>query len=391
MKKVYINQVGAVCSAGWGIEQIWSQLSRGIPAIVQDDTYGPLCKISEADESQLTALRSEKKFKNTDRAVLLGVAAARQAFAGSGIPARQAGVVMGASRGATHTLEREHDAFLRTGDVMLTTSPETTAGCFSSAIAQDLGCQGPSFFVSSACSTSLNAIGTAYSLIKSGVAEHMLAGGAESSLTSFTLRQFQTLGILAKKPSILFPSKPMHPGRSGMVAGEGAACIAMSSALNTSSVAEVCGFGSSTEQASATGISEAGTGLVQAIGTALMTAGLGPNDIDLIVGHGSSTVKGDAAELAAYQDVFNGQIPTVTLNKWMFGHTLGASGALSVAIAVQHLRHSYVPALPYFSEEMSIGLADDLEISDMKYVLICALGFGGAAAAVIVKKLPPIN
>jgi 3-oxoacyl-(acyl-carrier-protein) synthase len=147
-------------------------------------------------------------------------------------------------------------------------------------------------------------------------------------------------------------------------------------------LARIAGYGAATETGTMTGISTDGHALQTAILQALEQAELSPSGIDLIVGHGAGTRKGDEAEFQAYRAVFGEEIPQLTFHKWMTGHMFGASAACSVALAVEHMLSRQIPALPYWPEA---GTALGMRPMSRKIeaILVAALGFGGNAAALV--------
>ncbi len=397
-RNVYVTGRGTQSPAGASFERSWRALERGKPCFTLDDDYGYLGRLGPDGEEALAALRLDRRLKAQDRGVLMGVLAAREAWS-EARGARSAGrlaerppgrtaVIMGSSRGATGTIEREFERFSAKGTVALSASPASTAGAFASAVAQDLGLDGLSLAVSSACATGLNALGVAYALVTSGIADHAIAGGAEASLTPFTLAQLDTIGVrMSRNGSALFPCRPMHPLRSGLLAAEGAACLALSArpeTLGGGPLARVAGFGAATEGATLTGISADGQVLVDAIEQALEQAGLDQSAIDLVVGHGAGTLKGDAAEITAYRRVFGVNLPALTFHKWLTGHMIGASAAFSAALAVRSLETGEVPALPYADDgELGFPTVPRRRVGN---VLVTALGFGGNASALVLRR-----
>lgn len=393
MTNVYVIGRGALSPAGPQLEDNWQALLSGKPRIAYDDVLGACGRVDAKAEAELARLGDEKRWRNTDRAVLLGLLAARGAWTegrerlGSAtLDPRRVSVVMGSSRGATHTIEREHDRFLERGKVSAGASPQSTGGTFASAVSQDLGLGGLSLFVSSACATGLNAVGTGCALILAGQARHVIAGGAEASLTPFTLAQLRAASVVARAPSLLYPCRPLHPLRSGMIVAEGSACVLLSSEPGPEAIARIAGFGAATETATATGISAGGDVLVEAVRRALEQAGIGPGEVDLVVGHGAGTIKGDAAELAAYRSIFEGRLPPVTFHKWLTGHMIGASGAFSLVLATMHMASGLVPALPYGQSDLPLPPPPAAE-TRLKHVLVVGLGFGGNASALILARV----
>lgn len=382
---VFIAGRGVLSAAGTSLAASAEALIAGAPRFAILETWGPVARLDESSERSLAALLTQKPWRGADRAVGLGVLAARQAWndARKACDPAETAVVMASSRGATRLLEEAHERFLEHRKVSAMTSPATTAGAFAAAIARDLHCGALSLSVSSACSGGLNAIGLASTLVASHQVASSLAGGAESSLTPFTLAQLRAAAVLAKSPSILYPCRPMQAARCGLVPGEGAAAVVLSArAPAGGAFARVLGFGSATEQASATGVSADGLAVQIAARRALAAAGMGPGDVSFVVGHGASTQKGDAAEWAAYERLFEGRVPPLAFHKWLTGHLLGASGAFSVALAVEHLRTGLLPDTPYWNEG-ALAPRPPSRLTRAETALVIAMGFGGSASALI--------
>ena len=391
MQRIKVTSIDILTSAGANLEENWDALKTGLPKL--DTAHGKhAALINATTEAKLSELSKQKKWRNTDRAVLLGVLAARQAsakiknneFNGEGY-----GVVFGSSRGATQKLENEHRKYLNGEKIALTTSPETTSGAFASAIVRDLGATEISLFVSSACSTSLNALGVGISLIKSGQTKKMIVGAAEASVSDFTLTQLSQLGIyLNSNSSDQYCYRPFHPERSGIAIGEGAGCAILEGAEDSDLVSGdivISGFGSASEHATLTGVSKNGDCLVAAIKKALSDSELELSDIDFIVAHGAGTKRGDPAELKAYERFFGDSLPPMTCHKWLFGHLLGAAAISSLGLAVKHMENGFLPAIPYLENTKSL-VGRPTRSKKFKHALVTALGFGGNASAAIISK-----
>jgi 3-oxoacyl-[acyl-carrier-protein] synthase II len=382
-ESIFITGCGMATVAGKDLEATWSMLQYP-PDKLNIDYYGeyPVGKVHIEVEKNITILQSEKRLRELDRATLLGVLTARMAYKMAGSPhCENVGVVMGSSRGATSSLEREHSKFIKNQQVSTKSSPITTSSTFATSISQDLGLNGPSLFISTACSTGLQAIGLAVSLIKSNQCDKVLAGATESCLTGFTMAQLGAVGVLTKRIIPPYLCLPMHKERSGMVLSEGSAVIFIErSPVNTTPMAAITGYGTFTERATMTGISNDGSGLASAIERALIDANLQVEDIDLIVGHGAGTIKGDNAELAAYHKIFGPTLPMLTFHKWLTGHMLAASSACSIGLSLKHLQTGKVP-MPEYLEAIPTRRNEEI-----RNVLITAMGFGGGSSALILSK-----
>ncbi|UYZ64705.1 beta-ketoacyl synthase N-terminal-like domain-containing protein [Hymenobacter weizhouensis] len=353
--------------------------------------------------------RSQPAYRQLDRTVLLALLAARQAAAEAGWPATVAeaaaavspltshfsplplAVSIGSSRGATGRLEAFHTEFLADGTVSAAASPLTTLGNVASWVAFDAGAAGGAALShSSTCSSAFQALGNAVAWLRAGMATRFLAGGTEAPLTDFTLAQMRALGIYSPFPAAEWPCRPGAGRPSTFVLGEGAAVFALEKVgreqLDQELVAglrfvlEAVGFGFETI-ASKTGLSSDGQHFQQAIRQALTQAGRTPHDVDAVVLHSPGTPAGDAAERAALRAVFGAELPPLLSNKWLLGHTLGASGALSLDFALHVLETQQWPAAP-FTTDLAPGSSRPIQ-----RVLVNAAGFGGNAASVLVSRL----
>ncbi|MDF7810815.1 beta-ketoacyl synthase N-terminal-like domain-containing protein [Hymenobacter sp. YC55] len=302
-------------------------------------------------------------------------------------------VSIGSSRGATERLEQFHREFLADGVVPVAASPLTTLGNVASWVAFDAGSTGGAALShSSTCSSAFQALGNAVAWLRAGMASRFLAGGTEAPLTDFTLTQMHTLGIYSTFPAIDWPCRPGAGRPSSFVLGEGAAVFALekvdASALTTELrqpgqpvfVLEAVGFGFEAI-ASKTGLSPDGQHFQQAIGHALRQAGRTPTDIDAVVLHSPGTPAGDASERAALRAVFGEELPPLLSNKWLVGHTLGASAALSLDFALHVLATQQWLPVPFATD---LAPAPTRPI---RRILVNAAGFGGNAASVLVSML----
>ena len=338
----------------------------------------------------MEALRRRRPaYRALDRSVLLALLAAEAAFGQtewSAAEAAQLAVSVGSSRGATERLETLHADYLRTGAAAPATSPVTTLGNLASWVADSLGGAGAAISHSSTCSTALQALGNALAWLRAGLVPRFLAGGAEAPLTPFTLAQMQAVGIYSPFAAADWPCRPGAGGPSTFVLGEGAALFALeavpTAALRPGDlVLEAVGFGFEAT-GTKTGLTADGQHFQQASRQALHLAGRSPAEVDLLVLHSPGTHAGDAAEKAALHAVFGPALPPCTSNKWLLGHTLGASGALSLAWALDLLRGAPVPNLPFAS-----WLNEHAPTAPPRRIMINAAGFGGNAACALVRRV----
>jgi 3-oxoacyl-[acyl-carrier-protein] synthase II len=368
----FIHSYDCLSPAGYGIKALWLSLMAGRTHITQGLGSLPL-ELNHA----IGTLSEEKSLRDHDRATLMGVYLARSL---PSLP-EDSGVIIGSSRGAAGSLESAIQSYHQGERLKSSTSPVTTASGISSAIARDLKLSGPSFFLSAACSTGLYAVIQGVASLNASLGRSFLVGGIEAANTPFTQKMMEATKVLSRSVGP-YPCRPGAADRSGMILSEGAALLHISKAPSSFAIV---GIGAATESSTLTGVSESGHGLQRAVFNALEGAGLKPEEIDILVGHGSGTLKGDESELNAYRQIFLDQIPPLVFHKWCGGHMLGASAALSVMLAIEHLKRSSTSPHPYLPD--THPMYKSRKLARCRLALITSMGFGGSACAVVVKNL----
>lgn len=324
--------------------------------------------------AEVDAIRSEEPYRHLDKSVLMAIAASRMAVSDAGWTDGKFGINIGSSRGATAIFENHHKEFLETGYTHTRTSPTTTLGNISSWVAQDLMAAGPDISHSITCSTSLHALLNGIAWIQAGMADRFLVGGSEAPLTSFTIAQMNAMKIYSKRDED-FPCRAMDFGKrhNSMILGE-AASVCCLEAGTPDALARISGIGYATEKLThSTSISADAECFQKSMSMAI--EGLDTSDIDAIVMHAPGTIAGDKAEQAAIEKVFGNNVPLLTGNKWKIGHTFGASGMLSVEMAVAMIRSGKFIGVPFL----------DQQDGGIKRVLVNSVGFGGNAVSIVVE------
>jgi 3-oxoacyl-(acyl-carrier-protein) synthase len=306
-----------------------------------------------------------------DRSTELALCAAEEAVTEAGWQDRPFSLLVGCSRGPTGNWEDAHSIFLTGERLPLRASPATTLGSIGFALARYFRSAELADSLSVTCSSGLHALVHGVALLKSGMAERVLVGGAEAPLTPFTLAQMNRLGIYASETRTEYPCRPLATSPTGMVLGEGAAFIALSGELSSFRQGRITGVGFCQEAApSVTGITVTG----QALQRAMQRANKNRAVPDLILAHAPGTSRGDAAEIRAVRQVFpDRNVPLHSL-KWATGHTFGASGPLALVAGLDILTQNTVPPLPYptiYSQPTRLAS-----------ILVNATGFGGNAVSV---------
>lgn len=340
-----------------------------------------VAELPETINLQIAELRrSNRKYASLDRSVLLSILASRIAVTQSGWQGEELGINIGSSRGATALFEGYYDSFMQGHEVSTLSSPTTSLGNLATWVANDLRVKGLAFSHSITCSTAMHAVLNGIAWLNSGMADKFLVGGAEAPLTDFTLAQMRALKIYSPNND-RYPCRALdlEKSRNTFVLGEGAGSMCLQQGLNEQSIAWIRAWGYSQEAIEHhTSMSENATCFHDSM---LMASKACPlNEIDAIIMHAPGTVKGDQAEYQAIQNLFGNDQPFLTSNKWKIGHTLGASGLLSIDLALYMLQHNLAVGVPYLKQQNSP--------KELKNILVNAAGFGGNAVSIVISKTP---
>jgi 3-oxoacyl-(acyl-carrier-protein) synthase len=377
---IYINGFGAISALGHDqhtINKNYENGSNHFSTLKLNSSSVMAARLSSESLIELTKLSQENpKYRDLDKSVLMAIYTARQALSGLDFKTESTGINIGSSRGATSLFEKYHKAFLQGEPLSPLSSPTTTLGNISSWVAQDLGVDGPDISHSITCSTALHAMLNAKAWLEAGMSDLFIVGGAEAPLTEFTIAQMQALKLYSRldtpKPC---ESLKMDKTQNSLVLGEGSASAVMSRS-SEKAIAEITGFGYATEQIRHNiSISSDAQCFQKSMKMALNEAER--LEVDAIVLHAPGTVKGDQAELAAIKKSF-AKTPLLTTNKWKLGHTFGASGMLSIEMALQMLNQRKFYENPFYKQQNSSG--------PVKSVLVNAVGFGGNAVSILLEK-----
>ena len=340
-----------------------------------------------------------KKLPMLDRFSQFAVAAATQAFQNSALAltpetAERVAVITGTGVGGLQTLEESYTKLLDpegSGRVHPFTIPRFMANAGSSQISMALGLTGPGFTVASACASTVHAMGVAASMLRSGLVDAVLTGGAESSLTFGTLKGWEALRVMA--PDVC---RPFSAGRLGMVLGEGAAMLVLETEENARKrgakiYAEFCGFGMSSDAKDIT--TPDAQGAARAITACLRDASLQAEDIDYINAHGTGTRINDAMETAAVKRALGNHAYKIALSssKSQFGHALGAAGALEMLATILAVCADIAPpTLHYEGGDPECDLdyvPNKARPMPIRVALNNSFAFGGLNASVAVRKV----
>lgn len=379
-ERISIVSMASVSALGASEDQIWQSYIEGRTLITSRDFDKFSALVSSIPENclkEIQQLKSIKNYKDLDPSVLMAIYISRKALAHSDWKDKEFGVNIGSSRGATHLFEKYFKEFSdnEKGRVNTLSSPTTTLGNISSWVGHDLQSKGPVISHSIACSTALHGILNGIAWIGSGMSDRFLAGGSEASNTPFTVAQMKALKIYSRQ-NTSFPclSLDMKKSVNTFVLGEAAAVFCLEKGRHKNALAMIHGIGYATEPLKHNiSISTNADCFQKSMKMAIKD--VESADVDVIVTHAPGTIKGDSSECNAIKMVFGNQHPALTSNKWMIGHSLGASGGMSLEMAILMMKNQQFIQVPFGSFKK--------KPKQIRKVLVNAVGFGGNAVSVL--------
>lgn len=385
-KKISITAFSSISPLGNNPEEVWKKYLDNQHCFSKqflDQQETSIAALSAESKQIVAEVReSDIKYKFLDDSVLFALAASRKAVEKARWNKNDIfGINIGSSRGATDLFEKHYKEYIDTGKAQTLASPTTTLGNISSWIAHDLQSAGPEISHSITCSTALHALLNGVAWLRSGMADKFLVGGSEAPLTDFTIAQMRALKIYSRIdqgeeswPNLAFD---FEKTQNTMILGEGAAVCCLEAGEKENAIAYVTGVGYATEILEHNiSISAEADCFQKSMKMALQETNL--EDIDVIVMHAPGTIKGDLTELRAIEKVFGAKIPLLTTNKWKIGHTFGASGILSLELALLMMQHNTFVDVPFTEVQK--------QKKTIKKVLINAVGFGGNAVSILIEK-----
>jgi 3-oxoacyl-[acyl-carrier-protein] synthase II len=411
-RRVVVTGMGMLTALGSDVASTWAGMVEGRSGIRTIENFDPsrLAARSAGEVRDLDAghILDRKEIRRTDRYIQFGLVAAREAMDQAGLPARldgeeaeRTGVILGTGLGGVGTLvdgisnnalrgpDRISPFFIPMG------IPNVGAG----QVAISFGMTGPNFTTVSACATGGHAIGEALETIRRNDADTMIAGGCEAGIFEPLVGGFDSMRALSRRndhPEAA--SRPFDKGRDGFVPGEGAGVVVLEAldhalARDATILAEVVGYGATADASHITLPAPGGAGAVRAAQRALEKAGLEPDAIDHVNAHATSTPEGDRAELQGIRTIFGDHAEklSITANKSMIGHTLGAAGAIEAIVTVLTIRESCVPPTINLTDPDEAAAGLDLtplraRSHDVRIAMSNSFGFGGQNTALIFRR-----
>ncbi len=411
-RRVVITGLGVVTPLGDDLDLFWKRLNAGqcgIQRLTRFDVSAYSSQIGgeiTTDYFNPEKSLSAKEIKRLDRFSVYGMVAGIHAVRDSGLDfsrenTDRCGVIVGSGIGGIEEMEIQYDKMLARGVDRV--SPFTVPRLMVNAAAGNLsiqwGLRGPVSATATACATSGNAITDAFHSIQYGEADIMLSGGSEAAMTKLGLAAFCALRALSTwndRPQQA--SRPFEKNRNGFVLSEGAGIVVLeeyehAKARGARIYAELVGCGTTGDGCHITAPDETGAGAAKAMLKALREGNAQPEQVDYINAHGTSTILGDLAETHAVKTVFAHHAKKVPISstKGALGHSLGASGAIELAITCLAMdRHLLPPTINYDEPDEQCDLdyiPNHAREAHISYAMSNSFGFGGHNTSILIAKL----
>lgn len=409
MERVVITGMGTVNPLGLTVEESWKNVIHGVSGVGPITLFDPsLLNVhfaAEVKSFEPDRYMDPKEARRRDRFEQLGVAAAKDAMASSGLEVTEAnsgriGVLVSSAIGGIKSLQ---DAVItnytegprRVSPFLIPMlMPNGAAGM----IAIDHQIKGPCFSVASACASGADGIGTALLMLKSGMIDAALAGGAETTVCTTGVAAFDRVGAMSRRnEDYSMTPQPFDKNRDGLVMGEGAAVLVLETesharARGANILAELAGYGATADAFHVTAPHENGEGGSAAMRMALASARANVDDLGYINAHGTGTPLNDQSETRAIKAAFSEkayEIP-ISSTKSMTGHMMGATGALEAIFCVQAVREGVLPpTIHYQTPDPECDLDYIPNVAREKKISLAlsnAFGFGGHNAVLAIRK-----
>ena len=397
-KRVFVTGAGIISALGIGTDEtLQSLLNRksGIESVKYLDTEHSYLPVGEVKKSnhELSQILNASYPINELRTVLLGIIAAKEAVVSANLSSSlisKSAFISGTTVGGMDKTERHFKDIMEAecDSDQIKEIKYNDCGYSTDLIADAIGKFRITTTTSTACSSAANAIILGANLIKAGIVDIVVAGGAEA-LTRFHLNGFNTLMILDRERC-----RPFDKGRTGINLGEGAAYIVLESEQSAKRrgadiIAELSGYANTCDAFHQTASSENGEGAFLAMTQAMEMAGLKPGMIDYINAHGTGTPNNDQTELAAMTRIWGDSLPKFSSTKAFTGHTTSASGSIESVISLLALQHLFLPPNLGWTEPIRQGAIPVIETEkceNIRNVINNSFGFGGNDSSIIFSK-----
>jgi len=392
--------MGAICALGKNIAEFAQALAEGRSGIAPIESTD-ISQLRFQNGAEVKGYHHAPYFEDRradfiDRFAQFAVIAARQAVAGAGVSwtpelRESAAIVTGSCVGGQSTEDIGFQEVYKLGHnrVHPLTIPKTMANAGASHISMEFGITGPSFTLSTACSSAAHAIGQAFWMVRSGATDLAITGGSEAPFSFGILKAWEAMRVVSPDTC-----RPFSKDRHGMILGEGGAMLVLepleaARARGARIHAEIVGFGMSADAGHIT--QPSAEGAARAIRAALRDASLAPDAVGYINAHGTGTPANDPTETAAIRAVFGAHADrlAVSSTKSMHGHALGASAALECLATALALRDGLLPPTANYREpdpECDLDvIPNQARAAQVEYALSNSFAFGGLNAVLALR------
>ncbi len=407
-RRVVITGLGMVTPLGTGVEKNWKNACAGVSGL------GPITKFDASQFSsqiagEVTDFRSEdfmdkQQVRRFDVFIHYGVAAARMAIEDSGLKiddsnSTRVGCITGTGLGGLTMLEHFHKVLIDKGPRRVSPFfiPGIIANMVPGQIAIESGAKGPNMSIETACAASSHAVGESFRLVREGISDAMITGGAEAVITPLALGGFCSMRALStRNDDPERSSRPFEMDRDGFVMAEGSGMLILeelerAKARNAPIYAEIVGYGLTGDAHHVTAPEPNGEGAVNCMKMALDYAGMVPQDVDYINAHGTSTKLNDLSENKAIKAVFGEHAYklAVSSTKSMTGHLLGGAGGVEAIFTALTIKHGVIPpTINYDNPDPECDLdyvPNTARKAGVSVAMSNSFGFGGTNASLVFK------
>ena len=408
-RRVVVTGVGVVSPLGTGVEKNWQALLEGrsgIRKLTRFAADGFASRIAgEVPDFKAEDYIEAKEIKKMDLFIQYALGAASMAMDDSGLEiagdfAEAVGVIIGVGLCGIDTIETTKEALMSGGPRKISPFfiPKVISNLAPGHVAIRYGAKGVNWTPTSACTSGTHAIGEAFHLIRRGLQDAVITGGAESAITPLGVGGFAAMKALStRNDEPERASRPFDKERDGFVIGEGSGILILEErehAVNRGAkiYAEVIGYAANGDAHHMTAPAPDGEGAARCMRLALKDAGISATDVDYVNAHGTSTEYNDANETIAIKTVFGEQAAklAVSSTKSMTGHLLGAAGAVEGVYSALALHHGMIP--PTINYENPDPVCDldyvpnQARKADIQVALSNSFGFGGTNGCVIFRR-----
>ncbi|OGB01592.1 MAG: beta-ketoacyl-[acyl-carrier-protein] synthase II [Burkholderiales bacterium RIFCSPHIGHO2_12_FULL_61_11] len=411
-RRVVVTGLGCVSPVGNTVADSWANVLAGTPGIdlvTHFDASNLACQFAgEVKGFNIADYIPEKEARHMDRFIHLGLAAACQAVADSGLPTGEAlggematriGCNIGSGIGGLPLIEQMHSELVNRGPRRISPFfvPATIINMISGHVSIKFGFKGPSIAVVSACTTGLHAIGLSARMIEYGDCDVMIAGGAEATVSALGIGGFAAARALStRNEDPKTASRPWDKDRDGFVLGEGGGVVVLEEYEHAKTrgakiYAEVIGFGMSSDAHHMT--SPDIDGPRRSMVMALKNARVNADQIQYLNAHGTSTPLGDLSETNAIKAAFGSHAKNMVVSstKSMTGHLLGGAGGIESVFTVLALHHQKIPpTINIFNQDPECDLdycANTARDAKIDIAVKNNFGFGGTNGTLVFKRM----